>query len=425
MADDTAIDAETAIVATSAVETDKCAAEATEATAVIINELINGFPNHPQKDILLAHLINLAAESLSAFSTDELKSLYSLSLKMIKVSAAKSSSNSGEMVDLCLSLLCNLTVPEENAQLLLDANVTNTTPVGEPSITISISSELTLAIESYLSYDCQLLDSEQLSPTSEEWARIDPWQHMASVLCNIARLEDGRRVLLRQSTGYIQKLILQIRSKNPTRRRGAVGALRSCLFDKDIHWWMLFEVGVLPHLLLPLVVATPFTAREKEGMDPLLFLNAEDPEKKWEPEMDILLMLLECIVLLCQRRGIREELRRKKVYPICRNLDYLQENETASELVLDVVNLLMRDEDDDTPIDRGDPDSAFYMDSSAKGVGAGDDTSTVFSMSAVAPVSSVNATTSPAKSGASIAVESDTSSSGEGFAGDDFINSVD
>ena len=140
--------------------------------------------------------------------------------------------------------------------------------------------------------------------------------------------------------------------------------MRSCLFDNDIHWWLLHDVGVLPYMLLPLVVATPFTVKEKDGMDPVLFLSAEDPEKTWEPETDILLMLLESIVLFCQRRGIREELRKKKVYPICRNLDYLQENEAASSLILDIVNLLMRDEDPDTPVD-GPGDAATTTVSSA------------------------------------------------------------
>ena len=92
-------------------------------------------------------------------------------------------------------------------------------------------------------------------------------------------------------------------------------------------------------------------------MDPILFLSAEDPLKTWEPEIDILHMLLECLILLCQRRGIREELRKRKIYPICRNLDYMQEDEVASEKILEIVNFMMRDEDPSIPLDQGDPDN--------------------------------------------------------------------
>ena len=68
------------------------------------------------------------------------------------------------------------------------------------------------------------------------------------------------------------------------------------------------------------------------------------PDKLPEPNQEIVKMLLESIILLCQRRNVREELRRRKAYPVVRNLDYLQENEAVSELIYEIVNLLMRDE---------------------------------------------------------------------------------
>ena len=53
--------------------------------------------------------------------------------------------------------------------------------------------------------------------------------------------------------------------------------------------------------------------QEKVGMNPLWWLLASDPERVPEPDLEIMRMLLECIVLLCQRRGLREELRKRKV----------------------------------------------------------------------------------------------------------------
>ena len=49
--------------------------------------------------------------------------------------------------------------------------------------------------------------------------------------------------------------------------------------------------------------------------------------------------------MLCQRRIIREELRKRKVYPIIRNLDYKMEGkDEASGVILEIVNFLMRDD---------------------------------------------------------------------------------
>ena len=90
-------------------------------------------------------------------------------------------------------------------------------------------------------------------------------------------------------------------------------------------------------------------------MDPMLWLQAENSKKQSDPAPDIVKMLLECIILLCQRRGVREELRKRKVYPICRNLDYMQEDEGVSTTILEIVNLLMGEEDPATPIDLPPP----------------------------------------------------------------------
>jgi len=86
-------------------------------------------------------------------------------------------------------------------------------------------------------------------------------------------------------------------------------------------------------------------------MDPVVWMQAANPEKKIEPDLEIVKMLLECIILLCQRRGLREELRKRKVYPVIRNLDLKMEDEGVSEVLYEVVNLLIGDEDPDTPID--------------------------------------------------------------------------
>ena len=91
--------------------------------------------------------------------------------------------------------------------------------------------------------------------------------------------------------------------------------------------------------------------QERDGMDVILWMQADNPDKKVEPEQDIMAMLLDCVILLCQKRGIREELRKGKAYYVVRNLDLKTEDETISEKIYEIVNFLMGDEDPLTPID--------------------------------------------------------------------------
>ena len=82
------------------------------------------------------------------------------------------------------------------------------------------------------------------------------------------------------------------------------------------------------------------------GMDPKLWMAAKNPNKKAEENDDCIQMLLECLLMLCTRRLIREELRKRKVYFIVRNYNYSlpQVNEKFDTLILDIVNFLQRED---------------------------------------------------------------------------------
>ena len=62
-------------------------------------------------------------------------------------------------------------------------------------------------------------------------------------------------------------------------------------------------------------------------------------------------MILECLVLLCQKRNIRNELRKLKVYPIIRNVDLnlIDKSEELhdqfSDIIRKIVDFLMGDEE--------------------------------------------------------------------------------
>jgi hypothetical protein len=96
---------------------------------------------------------------------------------------------------------------------------------------------------------------------------------------------------------------------------------------------------------MPLIVSTPFTEKEKVGMDPILWMQAECEDLIVNPDIDTAKLFYDCIVLLCQKKQIRQELRDRKVYPICRNFYYKYDDERLIDIVHDVVNFLEREDD--------------------------------------------------------------------------------
>jgi len=305
-----------------------------------IDDIIGGLGNQQfaqQRLPLLELLTNYLAEGEN-IEDSKLKLIFNL-LLTIPIIVPPTTNEGKKIISITMSALSNATVKEESAMLLLEHL--------EPEES-KLTKQFHFIIKKYLQYNPQAEIIEEETP---DWDLLDEWQHVGSVLCNVCQSEKGRKIILNTSTGYIERIAVQIRSANVVRRRGAVGSLRSCLFDQDCHWWMLYESKVLTPILLPLVDANPFTEKDIEGMDPVLWMQAANPDKKLEPDFGIMRMLLECIILLCQRRGLREELRKRKVYPVMRNLDIKIEDEGVSEVLYEVVNFLIGDEDPSTPID--------------------------------------------------------------------------
>lgn len=82
-----------------------------------------------------------------------------------------------------------------------------------------------------------------------------------------------------------------------------------------------------------------------------------NPTKEVEPNPLIIYMIIECLLLLCQKRGIREELRKFKLYPIIRNLDlHVEVGEELRENIYKLVNFLVGEEDKDAHVDTYEED---------------------------------------------------------------------
>jgi len=317
-----------------------------------IDDLLNGLYEESFKEhhpTLLQLLVNLAGSDIDNFTTttttDNDKSQIIKVYEYILITIHNNIDN--EMINLLLSLLANLTINDDNITIFLNhIDIDNNNNNSSSNV---LRDSFIKIIDIFLDYnphvDNTIVKDSNNDINDDTWYNYDPWQHTASILCNFCRIDIGRKIILKQSSGYMEKLILQIRSNNNCRRRGIVGCIKTCLFDTDIHWWMVHELKLLTPLVIPLIVNTPFTDDEKTGMDPLIWMNAEIPDKKKDNDDDIIKMLLECIILLCQKRAMRDYIRKCKIYPVVRNLDYDQSNEDISSIIFEIVNFIYRDED--------------------------------------------------------------------------------
>ncbi|EDQ89296.1 uncharacterized protein MONBRDRAFT_32489 [Monosiga brevicollis MX1] len=175
--------------------------------------------------------------------------------------------------------------------------------------------------------------------------------HLANVLFNITQTSEGRRlVMARTNEGCVIQRLLPFTQyvDSRIRRGGVIGALRNCCFEYQDHEWLLSpEVDLLPYLLLPLAGPEEFDDEDMDGMpDDLQYLP---PDKKRDMDADIRMMLLEALLQLAATRGMREQMRRNKVYPILREYHKWEPLDDVRDACEQVVQLLINEEHDLAP----------------------------------------------------------------------------
>ena len=196
------------------------------------------------------------------------------------------------------------------------------------------------------------LDVDDLTVEKLDSQAFDPYQHFAAVLMNTTQTEQGRKFLLQlhyttegeEGTSIFQRILPQLKSANPIRRRGTAGTIRNICLDKDASWWLLNIVQVSKDILYPLAGPEELDVNEKQGLHPDLWL--EGPDKKRESDQQTRLYLVESILLLCSSgRRSRERLRLDRAYVILKWADMVEESEEISECINECVQYLRRDEE--------------------------------------------------------------------------------
>jgi len=169
----------------------------------------------------------------------------------------------------------------------------------------------------------------------------DTYAWIAGILNNVTQIAEGRSFLLDKKRGFFQLLFPHVESKNILRKRGTLGAIRNSLFESSFHEALLSdpEDTLLCTILLPLRGPEELDKEDTEGMPQKLVYTS--PGKTRESNTEIRTMLVDCVLLLTSTKFGREKLRAKKVYPILREYDKVEEIDEIKNNIFNIVNVLV------------------------------------------------------------------------------------
>ncbi|KAK9318201.1 hypothetical protein V1522DRAFT_397288 [Lipomyces starkeyi] len=174
------------------------------------------------------------------------------------------------------------------------------------------------------------------------------FDYLAFVFADISRLAEGRKYFVTEQeydrVVPISKILVFTEYDNLVRRAGVASTIKNSLFELSEHITLLDKdgVNVLPYLLLPL--AGPEELSEEETFELPDELQLLPPDKKREPDHEILRVHVESLVLLGSTHYGRDFMRNNGVYPFIRELHLAVENDDVREICERLVQLIMADE---------------------------------------------------------------------------------
>jgi hypothetical protein len=155
-----------------------------------VQEILRGIADESMKSerfALLQLLSNTVGESTEAMSTDDASRVFTVALAKLTPDTDRS------LVEVMVGLLANATLTEQNCTSFMHFL----------SKSEKYNAQFASALNAFLDHNPQL----------ESEIADDCWAHMGSVLCNICQIEDGRALVLRQSLGYMPRIIAQVTNR--------------------------------------------------------------------------------------------------------------------------------------------------------------------------------------------------------------------
>lgn len=145
--------------------------------------------------------------------------------------------------------------------------------------------------------------------SSSDETTEDTYEHVASVLVNISKLETGRKILLEPKAGLLKQIVRQFDSTGSLRKKGVCGTIRNCCFEADnqLQNLLLISEFLWPALLLP-VAGNKVYSQEDTSKMPLELANALSHERESVDDPEIRKQALEAIYLISLQEAGRSSM---------------------------------------------------------------------------------------------------------------------
>jgi hypothetical protein len=267
-----------------------------------------------------------------------------------------------QRVNLAMALVANMTRTEEGSINLCGRQLPDEAVAANSAENVQLPPKPTLELLLARFLNPQYLQETNYrallnNPSALDNDLGDPFQHFAAVLMNATQTEQGRSFLLKlhytdkvKSTSVFQRLLPELRSPNPVRRRGVAGIIRNCCLDKDSSFWFTTQIGLIKHILYPLAGPEELDFEDKQGLNPDLWL--EGPDKERESDHLTRLFLVQAILMLCEAgRNARNELNKAKTCVILKWADMVEEYEDVTDVISQCFRHLKPDENNTATIE--------------------------------------------------------------------------
>jgi hypothetical protein len=183
------------------------------------------------------------------------------------------------------------------------------------------------------------------------------FDYLSYLFADLAKHAEGRKYFItkQEYDGVVplSKLVVFTEHKSDIRRKGVASTIKNVAFEIDAHPQFLDEdeINVLPYLLLPIMGSEEYDDEDSDAM--LSELQLLPPDKKRETDHDTIRTHVETLMLLTTTRRGRDLLREVKVYPIVRETHLQVEDDGVREACERLVQVLMRDEENEEKVDEG------------------------------------------------------------------------
>jgi len=183
------------------------------------------------------------------------------------------------------------------------------------------------------------------------------YDYLAYLFADLAKHKEGRQYFLTKQAYDdvvpLTKLTVFTEHKSDIRRKGVASTIKNVAFEIPSHPAFLSEdeINILPYLLLPITGSEEYD--EEDTMAMLPDLQLLPPDKTRDKDHSIIQTHIETLMLLTTTREGRDIMREIRVYPIVRETHLQTENEDVREACERLVQVLMRDEENEEKVDAG------------------------------------------------------------------------